>query len=278
VTLRRSAGALAAAGALALLAAPAAQGAAQAVSVQFAAFGPSQLDALPGETVVWTNVSDRQHTVTADAGLFASGDLLSGANFSWTFAAVGAYPYHCTIHPGMTGEVDVRRVTLTGLPTAAVPAGTAVEMSGRTADPSQPVRVERSLDGTHFAPVASATPDAAGDWQASVPARATADYRAASATGVSEVRRLLVSDRRVKAHARRHGVAVTVTPSDPYAVVVLQERLRERFGWWPIARRRLDYVSTAHFRVRRPGRVRVVLVDSDGRTPLAISRVLVVRR
>ena len=71
---------------------------------------------------------------------------------------------------------------------------------------------------------------------------------------------------------------VTVTPSDPHAVVVLQEHLRERFGWWPVARKRLDYVSTAAFRVRRPRRVRVVLVDADGWTRLAISRVLVVRR
>jgi plastocyanin len=267
------------AGTLALLAAPAAaSGATQSVSVQFAAFGPSQVDALPGESVAWTNVSPRTHTVTADGGQFASGDLVSGARFTWTFAAVGAYPYHCTIHPGMTGEVDVRRVTLTRLPTAAVPAGSSVEMTGRTADPSLPVRVERSFDGTHFAPVATATPNAAGDWNVSVPAGATADYRAASSSGVSEVRRLLVSDRRVKLHGGRHRVRVTVTPSDPYAVVVLQEHLRERFGWWPVARKRLDYISTAAFRVRRPGRVRVVLVDTDGWTPLAISRVLRVRR
>lgn len=274
---RRGAGVLA--GSLALLAAPAAAaGATHAVSVQFSAFGPSQVDLLPGETVAWTNGSPRTHTVTADGGLFASGELVSGARFSWTFAAVGAYPYHCTIHPGMTGEVDVRRVTLTSLPTAAVPAGGPVEMTGRTADPSLPVRIERSLDGTHFAPVATATPNAAGDWKASVPARATADYRAASDAGVSEVRRLLVSDRRVKVHRGGRRVRVTVTPSDPYAVVVLQEHLRERFGWWPVARKRLDYVSTAAFRVRRPGRVRVALVDADGWTPLAISRVLVVRR
>jgi hypothetical protein len=179
----------------------------------------------------------------------------------------------------MIGEVDVRRVTLTSLPPAAVPAGTRVEMSGRTADPALPVRVERSLDGAPFTPVATATATAAGDWHVTVPARATADYRAASDAGVSQVRRLLVSDRHVKVRARHGRVSVTVTPSDPTAVVVLQERLRERFGWWPVARRHLDYVSTAMFRVRRhPVRARVVLVDEDGWTPLAISRVLKIRR
>jgi hypothetical protein len=67
---------------------------------------------------------------------------------------------------------------------------------------------------------------------------------------------------------------VTVTPSVPHAKVVLQARLRERFGWWPIARARLDYLSQARFRVKRPARVRAVLVAKDGWTPLATSRVL----
>jgi hypothetical protein len=223
-------------------------------------------------------VSARRHTVTSDTGVFASGDLLSGGLFAWTFNAVGAYPYHCTVHPGMTGQVDVRRVTLGPLPTAVMSPGTPVAFSGRTADPSTPVRIERSGDGTQFTTVGTATAAATGDWSASLRARATGNYRASSGGDVSEVRRLLVSDSHVKVHATRGGVAVTVTPSDPYGRVVLQLRLRERFGWWPTTRKRLDYVSHARFRVRRPARARVALVDDDGWTPLAISRVLKLKR
>ena len=84
--------------------------AAQEVSVQFDAFAPAQVDALPGETVAWTNVSPRTHTVTALA--FASADLPPEAGFAWVAGEPGAYPYHGNIHPVMTGEVDVRRVTL----------------------------------------------------------------------------------------------------------------------------------------------------------------------
>src|SRR5690348_15010069 len=138
------------------------------VHIEFARFGPTQLDVLPAETVVWTNVSVRQHTVTSDAGAFGSGLLPSGARFTWTFAAVGAYPYHCTVHAGMTGEVDVRRVTLGPLPTAVLPSGTRVELSGRTADPSAPVQIERSADGTHFTPEAATTPTPGGDWKATI--------------------------------------------------------------------------------------------------------------
>jgi plastocyanin len=249
----------------------------QSVSVQFAAFGPSQLDVLPGETVEWANVSERRHTVTSDTGAFDSGDLPAGARFSVGFDAVGAYPYHCTVHAGMVAEVDVRRVILGPLPTAAIPAGTRVEVTGRSADPSQPVRVERTVDGTAFATVATATPTADGSWSATITADQTADYRATLGADASQTRRLIVTNRRVRVRATRSGVHASVTPSDPYARVVLQRDLRLRFGWWPVRRKRLDYVSQADFRVRGPARVRVVLVDRDGWTPLAISPVLVLR-
>jgi hypothetical protein len=110
-----------------------------------------------------------------------------------------------------------------------------------------------------------------------VTAVAAADYRAVSGADASQVRRLLVSDRHVVARASRGVVAVTVRPSDPYGRVMLQQRLRERFGWWPVARKRLDYLSEARFHVSRRARTRVVLVDRDGWTPLAVSRVLRVR-
>jgi len=100
--------ALAAAAAIALGVFPAtASASTQQVNVLFAAFSPTPLDVLPGETVQWSNVSDRRHTVTADNGSFDSGDLNGGDHFSRTFTAVGAYPYHCTIHTYMKGSVVV---------------------------------------------------------------------------------------------------------------------------------------------------------------------------
>jgi plastocyanin len=247
----------------------------QSVQAQFEAFAPSQLDVLPGESVEWSNVSPRTHTVTSDAGLFDSGELSVGATFTRRFDDVGTFAYHCTIHPQMTGEVDVRRVILAPLPTAAVPAGQRVEISGRTADPTKHVRIQRSLAGDAFTTVASATPAPDGSWSGSLTADTSADVRATDGTNVSQTRHLLVSSRRVRVRATRNGVLVAVTPSAPYARVVLQLDLPERFGWWPVARARLDYLSQARFRVKRPARVRAVLVAKDGWTPLAISPVLV---
>jgi plastocyanin len=276
MSVRRIARALAAAGVLAWCA-PASAQHVEAVSAQFDAFGPGLVDVLPGETVQWTNVSPRTHSVTSDSGAFASDALVPAATFSVRFDDVGAFPYHCTIHAGMVGEVDVRRVILGGLPTAVVPAGDRVEMTGRAADSSRPVRIERSLDGTTFAPVAQTIPHADGTWSVNVTAEASADYRAASGAEVSQTRRLAVSDRRVLLRATRTGVVVTVTPSLPYGHVLLQRDERERFGWWPVARARLDYVSTATFTVRGPGRVRALLVDRDGWTALATSPPVMLR-
>jgi plastocyanin len=272
--VRRALAVVAAAATLALAPVGAAA-ATQAVNVEFADFAPSQVDALPGETVQWTNGSPRVHTVTSDAGLFGTDELLPGGVFAQRFDALGSYAYHCTIHPEMTGEIDVRRVILKPLPTVVVASGERVEVDGRAADPQRPVSIQRSLGGGAFATVATTPPAPDGSWRATVTAEASADYRAAAGGDVSQTRRLLVSVRRVRLRATRRGVAVSVTPSVPYARIVLQQDLHERFGWWPVARARLDYLSQASFRVRPPARVRAVLVAKDGWTPLATSRVLV---
>jgi plastocyanin len=243
------------------------------VAAQFQDFGPGQLDILPGETVEWNNVSERTHTITADDGAFDSGDFTPGSKFDVSFANAGAFAYHCTKHAGMTGEIDVRPVILDTLPTAAIPAGDQVEFEGRVADASQAVRIERSTAGD-FQTIATVQPGADGSWKTSLAAQTTGDYRAAVDGGVSGTRRLLVSDRKLLVRATKRGLSVTVTPALPYARIVLQQDLRERFGWWTTKRARLDYVSQASFAVGRPARVRVVLVDKDGWTALATSAVL----
>lgn len=247
------------------------------VDIQFQTYAPGEIDVLPGETVEWMNVSSRPHTVTADDDSFDSGEVDGGDRFAVTFDAVGSHGYHCRLHLGMVGEVDVRRVTMGTLPPGLVEAGERIAVDGRTADPSAPVEIERSVGGD-FETVATITPNADGTWQGELVAERTADYRARMGTDVSDTRRLLVSDRRVIVRARRGRVSVRVVPPNPYGRIMLELRLRERFGWWPQTFKRLDYLSRASFRVTRRVRARVSLVDKDGWTRLAISKVVRVRR
>jgi len=266
-----------AAATIAWLAVVPAASAAVDVNIEFEAFSPTPLDVLPGETVEWDNISSRAHTVTADGESFDSGDIEAGERFERTFDAVGAYDYHCRIHPGMVGELDVRRVIFEPLPPGLVEVGEHVAVDGRAADTSSPVQIERDT-GAGFEPVASVMPQPDSTWHADLVAERTADYRARVGADLSQSRRLLVSDRRLIVHARRSGrVSVRVVPANPYQRVMLELHLRDRFGWWPQRSKKLDYLSRASFRVTRRVRARISLVDEDGWTRRAVSPVVRIR-
>jgi hypothetical protein len=71
-------------------------------------------------------------------------------------------------------------------------------------------------------------------------------------------------------------VSVAAKPATPGARVVLQVKLRERFGWWPVDRARLDKRSRASLSVRGYAgeRARVVVVGPDWASELSVSRTL----
>jgi plastocyanin len=60
-----------------------------------------------GATVTWLNRDDVPHTVTNTDGLFKSPALDTDGQFSRRFDEKGRYPYYCSIHPKMTGRIDV---------------------------------------------------------------------------------------------------------------------------------------------------------------------------
>ena len=71
-------------------------------------------------------------------------------------------------------------------------------------------------------------------------------------------------------------MSTRVAPASKGAPVVLQLRLPQHFGWWPVARAKLDHASVARFSLRLARRypARVVLTLRDGATALAVSRTL----
>ena len=89
-------------------------GATAAVTIKDAAFNatsfaPNPLTVKAGTVVTWTNSGPSTHTVSSDvaADPYDSGNITSGASFSHPFNTPGAFPYHCNIHPTMTGSVIV---------------------------------------------------------------------------------------------------------------------------------------------------------------------------
>jgi plastocyanin len=86
--------------------APAAGGG-DAVTIQNFAFGPASLSVAVGTTVTWTNSDSAPHTATADDGSFDSSSIAPGATFSQAFDTAGTFAYHCSLHPNMTGTIEV---------------------------------------------------------------------------------------------------------------------------------------------------------------------------
>ncbi len=72
-------------------------------------FVSSSITVSVGDKVVWRNDDNVSHTVTSDTGNELNSALLSSGNtYEHTFNTAGTYPYHCTVHPSMTGTVIVQ--------------------------------------------------------------------------------------------------------------------------------------------------------------------------
>ena len=87
---------------------PAAGG--MAVSMQNITFSPNNLSVKMGDAVTWTNDESIGHDVTADDGSFKSGApgaLKQGDTFEHAFDKAGSFAYNCTVHPNMTGTIEV---------------------------------------------------------------------------------------------------------------------------------------------------------------------------
>jgi plastocyanin len=93
------------------------------IGVQDYLFAPSVDSVKVGTTVKWTNGGTLPHTVTSDASIWDSGQLVSpssggvdpyggggmtvGGTYQRSFASPGTYTYHCANHPGMMGTIVV---------------------------------------------------------------------------------------------------------------------------------------------------------------------------
>ena len=79
-----------------------------AVSISGFSYSPGSVTVAVGDTVTWTNSDAQAHTATADDASWDSGSIGNGASGTVTFSTAGTFPYHCSIHPEMTGTVTVQ--------------------------------------------------------------------------------------------------------------------------------------------------------------------------
>lgn len=76
------------------------------------AFVPEELTALPGTGITWINDDSAVHSVKTignATGMFNSGDILPGSQWSYTFGQrVGRYEFTCSYHPEMRGAIIIK--------------------------------------------------------------------------------------------------------------------------------------------------------------------------
>jgi plastocyanin len=249
------------------------------ISIGFAAFATPHVDVVAGDSVRWTNDSGRAHDIVADDQSFDSGRIYGTETFTHRFETPGVIPYYCSLHPFMTGEIDVHPVLLDA-PAQRAGSGKPYVLTGRVAAAGASSVAIQGDDGGGFAPVGSATVGADGSFRATVTPRTTTSYRALIDDAASPAVQLLVLDHAIAVAATRRSRATTLTvhvaPAAAGQTVVLQLRLRDRFGWWPVSSARLDGRSSARFAVPRQAMAsaRVLLTQRDGATELARSRTL----
>lgn len=78
--------------------------AAVGVRVDQMAFEPASLTVVTGTTVTWVWDTPIAHDVVGDG--FRS-EILTAGTYSHTFEEVGVYRYICSLHPSMTGTIEV---------------------------------------------------------------------------------------------------------------------------------------------------------------------------
>ena len=243
-------------------------GSGPAVPIYNAAFAVPHLDVLAGDTVTWHNASLRAHDVAAEDRSFASSRLLMDAMFEHRFDAPGTYAYLCRLHPTMRGDIAVHRLLLDAAKEPAAP-GKPYALKGRAALP-EGATVSIQSGGVEQT---TATVAAGGAFTATVTPSTTASYTAVAGGESAPPVQVLVLDRKVSATQRGRTIFATVTPGTAGATVVLQLKLKERFGWWPVKAAKTNASGAVRFTLPRGRKVRarVLLTASDKATELARS-------
>jgi plastocyanin len=287
--MKRSGAALLAIAAGVALAAPVPAGA-EEVEIRMPGkyFEPARVTSVAGDRVTFRNNDLVTHDVRIAAGVFDSGPMLRFTSWSQVVERPGEYPFLCTLHAFMSGNLSVVAATLAAAPDGVL-AGEPLTLSGRAPAGTAQVGVERSTpDGGWVAAGLAAAPAPDGTFKTTTPAVEGASYRVTTPAGASSAVTPRVTARvdlhiALRRGKRRLTLQAHAMPAPAGMVATLELYSRWRYRWRAHRTVKLDAHGAAAFRLpaslrtyarvslrRRasgPALVRShVLRTSDGRT------------
>lgn len=79
------------------------------VEIEGMQFSPAVLEVHVGDTIIWSNKDPFPHTATSEIkGGFDSGEIKPGRKWKLTVTKRGEFPYVCTLHRTMKGQLVVK--------------------------------------------------------------------------------------------------------------------------------------------------------------------------
>jgi plastocyanin len=239
-------------------------------------FEPARITAVSGDAITFRNADLVTHDVRIAGGVFDSGPI--GRLGGWTQAvdAPGEYPFVCTLHAFMSGNLSVVAATLGASPDGVL-AGRPLTLSGRAPAGTARLGLERAgADGAWIPLPDAITPAADGTYAVETPAVEGASYRVTTPVGPSRPVTPKVTAR-IDLHVRLRKRTLTAhaMPAPAGMVATLQLYDRWHYRWRGRRTARLDGHGGASFRVPRGARTYARVILRRPRGPaLVASRVL----
>jgi plastocyanin len=258
-----------------LLAAPAgARAETTTISMPGKFFEPPHATMVAGDTVLFRNNDLVTHNVVIRP--FGSGPLTRFTSWTQQIDQPGGYPFVCTLHAFMSGNLDVVAATLAAAPDGVL-AGERLTLSGRTTAGTAHVGIEQSVSGGAWSAVgAGAEPAPDGTFTTTVPAVEGASYRVTTPAGPSPVVTPRITARvDVHVHVERKGrhafVHVHTMPSVTGYTATLELYSRWHFRWRARRHAKLDGHGSATFRLpAKPRRLARVVLRRIRRGPAMV--------
>jgi len=79
------------------------------ITIKSSKFSPAALTIKAGDTVVWENEDDKDHTVNGDDKSLKSPNISPDDSFEYTFKKAGTFKYACKYHPREKAAITVEK-------------------------------------------------------------------------------------------------------------------------------------------------------------------------